>query len=92
MPQQVIIKLCPRRAQTCALPLFCDRDLEINPMTLKLEGDLNILKMYRHTENEAVSLRHSELRAKIEKIRKCLKVKLSKAPNYFERYRNRYSD
>jgi len=34
------------------LPLFCDRDLEINPMTLKLKGDLNILKMYPQTENE----------------------------------------
>jgi len=50
------IKLCPTGAQTCALPLFCDRDLEINPMTLKLEGDLDILKMYRHTENEAARL------------------------------------
>jgi len=26
-------------AQTCALPLLCGRDLEINPMTLKREGD-----------------------------------------------------
>jgi len=43
------IKLCPRGAKTCALTLFCDRD--INLMTLKLEGDLNILKI--HTENEA---------------------------------------
>jgi len=42
-------------AQTYALPLFCDHDLDINPMTLKLEGDLDILKMYPHTENEAVS-------------------------------------
>jgi len=30
--------------------LFCDRDLEINPVTLKLEGDLNIPKMYPHTK------------------------------------------
>jgi len=43
-------------AQTCALPLFCDRDLEI-----KLEGDLDILKMYLHTENEAASLKYSKL-------------------------------
>jgi len=43
------IKLCARTAQTYALPLFCDRDLEINPMILKLEGDLDILKMYLHT-------------------------------------------
>jgi len=62
-----IIKLCPRGAQTCALLLFCDRDLEINCMTLKLEGDLYILKMYLHTENKAVSLRHPKLKAWIEK-------------------------
>jgi len=49
------IKLCPRGAQTCALPLFCDLDLEINPMTLKLENDLDILKMYLHTENEVAT-------------------------------------
>jgi len=36
------IKLCLRGAQTCALPLFCD--LDIDPMTLKLEGDQDILK------------------------------------------------
>jgi len=59
----LIIKLCPREAQTCALPLFCDHDLEINPMTLKLESDLDILKMYPHTENKAASLRHSKVRA-----------------------------
>jgi len=58
---QYVIKLCPRRAQTCGQPLFCDCDLEINPMTLKLEGD--ILKMYLHTEDEAPSLRHLKLRA-----------------------------
>jgi len=38
----------PMGAQTCMLPLFCNRDLEINPVTLKLEGDLDILKMYSH--------------------------------------------
>jgi len=43
----------PGGAQTCALPLFCDRDLEINSMTLKLQGDLDILRMYFHTESEA---------------------------------------
>jgi len=53
------IKLCPREAQTCTLPLFCICDLEINPMTLK-RHDLDILKMYLHTENEAASLRHSK--------------------------------
>jgi len=40
-----MIKLSPRE-----LPLFCNRDLEINPKTLKLEGDLDILVMYLHTE------------------------------------------
>jgi len=29
-------------------------------MTLKLEGDLNILKMHLHTENEVARLRHSK--------------------------------
>jgi len=57
------IKLCPQGAQTCALPLFCDRDLEINFMTLKLEGDLDILKMYLHTENKAASLRQSKIKS-----------------------------
>jgi len=55
-------KLCPKAAQTCALPLFCNHDLEIYPITLKLKGDLNILKMYPQTENKAASLRHSKLR------------------------------
>jgi len=38
-------------------------------MTLKLNGDLDIdiLKMYLHTENEVASLRHSKLRAWIGK-------------------------
>jgi len=30
-------------------------------MTLKLERDLNILKMYLHTENKVASLRHAKL-------------------------------
>jgi len=32
------------RAHTCARPLFCCRDTDINPMTLKLKGDVDILK------------------------------------------------
>jgi len=60
--------LCPREAQTCALPRFRDSNLEINLTTLKLEGDLDILNVYLHTENEAASLRHSKLRAWIEEI------------------------
>jgi len=43
------------------LTLFYDRD--ITPMTLKLEDDLDIRKMYLHTENEAACLRHSKHRA-----------------------------
>jgi len=50
------------------LSLFCDRD--INPMTLKFEGDLDILKMYLRTENEAASLRHAKVRALLKEIRK----------------------
>jgi len=30
-------------------------------MTLKLEGDLDILKIYIHTENEVARLRHSKV-------------------------------
>jgi len=38
---------------------YCD--LDINPMTLKLRGDRDFLKMYLHTENEVAKLRHSKL-------------------------------
>jgi len=55
------IKLCPRGAHTCSRPLFHCCDLDINPMTLKFEGDLDILKMYLHTENKVARLRHSKL-------------------------------
>jgi len=50
------IKLCPREAHTYAWQLFCCRDLDVNPMTLKIEGDLDILKTYLHTENEVARL------------------------------------
>jgi len=40
---------------------FGGRDLDINSTTLKLEGDLDRLKVYLHTENEVARLRHSEL-------------------------------
>jgi len=59
------IKLCPRGAQTCVLLLFCDRDLEINPMTL----------------NEVGRSSHSKYTARIEKVRKLLKVKCHQLPN-----------
>jgi len=48
-----MIKLCPNVTQTCELPLFCYRDLEINTLTVKREDYLNIQKW-----NEAASLRH----------------------------------
>jgi len=60
--QQTVIYRC-EAAQTCALPLLRDCDLEINHMTLKLEDDPDILKMSLHTENEAAGFRHSKLRA-----------------------------
>jgi len=37
---------------------FHCRDLDINPMTLKLEGYLYILKMYLYIENEVAGLWH----------------------------------
>jgi len=69
------------------------RDLEINAMTLKLEGDVDILKMYLHTESEAASLRDSKTWSfNSENTKICLKVKTSKALNYLRHYGNRYSD
>jgi len=47
-------------------------------MTLKLEGDLSILKMYLNTENEAARLRHSLLRAWIRKSTKICQRSMSK--------------
>jgi len=52
------------------LSLFFDRDFEINPITLKLESDLDILKIYLLTENEAARLRHSKLRVLLKKCHK----------------------
>jgi len=49
-------------AQTRAQSLFVAETFA-DPMTLKLEDDINILKMYFHTENEVAGLRHSKLRA-----------------------------
>jgi len=48
------IKLCQRGAHTCARPLFRYCNLDINPMTLKLKGDLDILK-------KVTRLTHSKL-------------------------------
>jgi len=68
------------------LRMFCDRDLEIKSMTLKLEDHLDIPKTYPNTKNEAAaSLRHSKRRALIEQIRiyvaksrsKCHKLRIT---------------
>jgi len=53
--------------------------------------------MYPHTENEATSLRHSNIEHELKQVRKYVsrseaRIKVSKASNYFERYRNRYID
>jgi len=37
---------------SCTLRLFRWCDLDLKPMTFKLNHDLNILKMYLHTEYE----------------------------------------
>jgi len=59
-------------------------DLDINPMTLKLEGDLDILKMYVHTESEVVGLH-----GKWKNTKTALKIKgqgqLSPTSNHFWR-------
>jgi len=43
--------------QTCALLPFSCGDLDIALVTLKLECDLDILKMYLSTRNEATTSR-----------------------------------
>jgi len=41
-----------RGAQTCVLPLFDDMALTLTFMALKLDRDLDILKMYHVTASE----------------------------------------
>jgi len=50
------------------------------PMTLKLEADLDILKMRPYTENKAASLRHSKLRAWIVEIRSVIVIDIPIKP------------
>ena len=47
------------RIQFCS----CDLDLDLDPMTLIYEHDLNILKMCPHTKNEFRRSRLSNVRA-----------------------------
>jgi len=48
----------------CSLTHNCD--FVLNPLTLNLEDDLDILKMYPHTENEAASKGKSEVRCYLD--------------------------
>jgi len=41
--------------------LLCCCILDINPMALKLKGNLDILKMYLHTKNVVARSRYSKL-------------------------------
>jgi len=59
--RSVIKDNCPREAHTSARLLFCSRYLDINPMTLKLESDLDILQLHLHIENEVARVKHSKL-------------------------------
>jgi len=83
--------MCPRGAQTCMLPLSSDNALEINPTTLKLKGDLDILKTYLHSQNKKCT--DSKLGAWTEKTCKQINISqgqrtMSKGPNYFQCYHN----
>jgi len=43
---------------------FCSCDLDLDWMTLMYESDLDILKMYLHTKNEASRSRISKVRVR----------------------------
>jgi len=57
-----LIKLRSRGEQTYARPFFC-RDFDLGHMTLKLDRDAGILKMYRDTENEVAMSSYSDVKA-----------------------------
>jgi len=52
--EYILIELCQREHISARGRFFA-------LVTLKLEGDLNILKMYLYTKNEIARLRHSKL-------------------------------
>ena len=64
---------CSKRAQkivfkivylvTLVYRIFCSCDLDLDPMTLTYERDLDMPKMYPHTTNEVSRLRLSNTRA-----------------------------
>jgi len=82
------IKLCSRKAQTGPWLFFCCRDLVLKPMTLKLDPDLDILKMYPQTENKVDTSSQCKGVARARKKRKQLsrlkvKVKCHQLPITF---------
>jgi len=85
--------VCEGSTYTCTRPLFrCD---------LETRGDLNILKMYLHTEDEAARLRHSKLltvteicmakKIRIWLSRSKVKVKCHQLSNTFSVHHGAYS-
>jgi len=74
------INLCPKGAHTCARPFFCCRDLDNKPMTLKLDGGLDIQKKYLHTENCKVPM--------IYEIRMAIASEVKKYENSFQGQRS----
>jgi len=76
-----LINRCPRGAHTCARPLFCCCDVEINPMTFKLECDLDILTTYHRANNEVARLRHSKL-LELHEISRPMSIKSEKKKKY----------
>jgi len=84
-----LIKLCPRGAQTCVLLLFCDRDREVNLMTLNLEGDQNMVKLYlyHHTENKDHEL--DILKTYLQTVNEVFRSSHSKYIAWIEKVQNR---
>lgn len=52
---------CVQESANLRSAAFCGRDFDLDPMTLKLKSDLDILKVYTNTKKEAKS-RHSKMR------------------------------
>jgi len=46
---------------SCMLPLFRRRDLDVGLMTLKMNRDLDILKMYLQTDNEVAWVKQCKI-------------------------------
>jgi len=61
-------KLSPRRDR------FCCRDLDLGPMTFKLDRDIDIFKTYLHTENKVAKSSRSKVTTSVS-TKIALKVK-----------------